>query len=145
MTRPIFPAHVRTVSAAVEYLPLWVETFGGTIVDGLDVTRVHEAGQPVAVRVERFHVAFETHRTVLTVGVTIRPDLTCAWYTFDLRRDDGRLLWRHDNHAGHEADHTGRLTHLHIGPDEDHRIPVDRPVALEDIAAKVVSTHINLT
>jgi hypothetical protein len=144
VSRPTFPPHVRTVAAAVEYLPVWAETIGGTLIDGLQVTRGREEGEPVVVKVGIFHVSFETHQTVLTVGLDMRPDLTCPWYTFDLRRVDGRLLWRHDNHPGHQAEHGGRRTHLHIGPDEDHRVPVDEPVTLEDIAAKVVSTHINL-
>lgn len=33
--------------------------------------------------------------------------------------------------------------HLHIGPDQGHRIVAD-PVTLDQVAAKIVATHINL-
>lgn len=87
---------------------------------------------------------FGAQQTVLTVGMDVAGDTTANWYTFDLRRDDGRLLWRHDNHPGHETVHGGRsCRHPHIGRDEEHRVPAE-PVTLEDVAAKIVSTHIHL-
>jgi hypothetical protein len=141
----MFPPYVRNLIAAVDYLPLWAETIGGVVLDGLDVTEVFEDAELVAVEVARFRIGFDAHGTVLSVGLAIAADLATPWYSFDLRRQDGRLLWRHDNHPGHEAEHAGKLTHVHIGPDEDHRVLVATPVTLEDIAAKVVSTHINLS
>src|SRR2546430_1826137 len=120
----MFPPYVRNLSAAVDYLPLWAETIGGGVLYGLDAPQGFGAAELVAGEVARFRIGFDAHGTVLSVGLDIAADLATPWYSFDLRRQDGRLLWRHDNHPGHEAEHAGKLTHVHIGPDEDHRVLV---------------------
>lgn len=93
--------------------------------------------------VDRTRVAFVGTETVLTFSFTVDAGLVASRYRFDLRRSNGELLWRHDCHRGHEAT-LGGPHHLHIGPDEEHRIPAE-PVTLEQVATKVVTTHIHLT
>ena len=58
----------------------------------------------------------------------------------DMRHTDGTLLWREDNHGGHEHDHGGPC-HLHIGPEGNRRVPAS-PATLASIAEKVVAAHI---
>jgi hypothetical protein len=71
----------------------------------------------------------------------VDPELQADFYKFDLRRTNGKLLWREDNHEGHEAEHGGPH-HLHIGPEENHRVAV-APRTLLEVAEKVVTTHIS--
>jgi hypothetical protein len=84
------------------------------------------------------HGRFAGADTVLTLNA----ELAATWYRFDLRRRSGELVWRHDCHRGHEGT-LGTRHHLHIGPEEEHRIPAE-PATLEHIATKIVATHVNL-
>lgn len=136
--QPLFPPHIRGFDTAVTFVVDWTEMMGGDITGDLVVLRNEQA-----LDVDRTRATFAGTETVLTFSFTVDADLVATWYRFDLRRSNGELLWRHDCHAGHEVTLGGRH-HLHIGPDEGHRIPAD-PVTLEQVATKIVATHINLT
>lgn len=134
----MFPPHIGTVDAALDFLLLWAERVGGVVRDGLSV-----ADDPGGyIDVEQFHIDFPSAGTVLTIGMSFDSHLVVDFYEFDLRHRDGRLLWREDNHPGHEHEHGGPH-HLHIGPEEKHRIATT-PVTLADVAEKIVVTHITL-
>lgn len=120
MTGGIFPPHIRTIDQALDFLPEWAEAFGGVLRDGLNIEE----------------------DAVLTVALSFNPSLQADFYKFDLRRTNGKLLWREDNHEGHEDEHGGPH-HLHIGPEENHRVPV-APRTLLEVAEKVVTNHISL-
>jgi hypothetical protein len=110
---------------------------------GIDVEEDLDANKQVLfVDVSEFHVDFAHAGTVLTVALSFDRKLEVDFYKFDLRRTSGKLLWREDNHEGHEREHGGPY-HLHIGPEDDHRVPA-AAVTLVDIAEKVVMTHISL-
>lgn len=111
---------------------------GGVIVGELTVLQTERV-----LDVARTRVRFTATATELTFGFTLDAALIATWYTFDLRRSNGELLWRHDCHRGHE-DILGGPHHLHIGPDEGHRIAA-RPMTLEQVATKITSTHVNLS
>lgn len=134
---PLFPPHVRSFDAALVFVVDWVDMIGGDIASDLGVVNTGRV-----LRVAPTTVRFPRTETVLTLSFTVDADLVAGWYRFDLRRSTGELLWRHDCHAGHEASLGGRH-HLHIGPEEGHRIPAE-PVTLEQVATKIVTTHINL-
>lgn len=102
---------------------------GGEIVSDLDF-----AESDHALHVPGTTAAFLGANTVLTFGFNVDAGLVAKWYRFDPRRRAGELLWRHDCHTGHE-DTLGGPHHLHIGPEEDHRIPAE-PATLEQVAAK---------
>lgn len=135
---PLFPHHIRSFDAAVEFIVDWVDMIGGDITSELAVL---DTGRTL--RVAPTTVTFAGAETVLTFSFTLDAELAATWYRFDLRRSTGVLLWRHDCHIGHEATLGGRH-HLHIGPEEEHRIPAE-PATLEQVAIKVVATHVNLT
>lgn len=116
----------------------WVDMIGGDLTSDLAVVNTGRV-----LRVAPTTARFPGIETVLTLSFTVDADLVASWYRFDLRRSTGELLWRHDCHPGHE-DSLGGPNHLHIGPDEGHRIPAE-PVTLEQIATKVVATHVNLS
>ena len=134
----LFPPHIRRFDAAVTFVVDWAEMMGGDITADVVVVE-HDRMLDVG----RTRVAFVATETVLTFSFTVDAGLVASRYQFDLRRSNGVLLWRHDCHPGHEASLGGRH-HLHIGPEEEHRIPAE-PVTLEHVATKVVATHINLT
>jgi hypothetical protein len=98
----MFPPYVRNLSAAVDYLPLWAETIGGVVLDGLDVTEVFEDAELVAVEVPRFRIGFDAHGTVLTVGLDIAADLSTPWYGVELGATTGPAL--HITWAGGSAE-----------------------------------------
>ncbi|HUF34264.1 MAG TPA: DUF6516 family protein [Acidimicrobiales bacterium] len=137
-SEPLFPPHIRSFDAAVEFVAGWVDMIGGHITSELAVL---DTGRTL--RVAPTTVTFAGTATVLTFSFTLDADLVATWYRFDLRRSDDELLWRHDCHPGHE-DIFGGPHHLHIGPDEGHRIAA-QPVTLEQVATKIVSTHVNLS
>ena len=142
MTASAFPPHIRTADQAIDFLPAWAETFGGVLRDGIDVDEdLDDSGQLAFYDVKEFHVVFEHASTVLTVALSFDPSLNVDFYKFDLRRTDGTLLWREDNHVGHEQEHGGPH-HLHIGPEENHRVPTSA-MTFAEVAEKVVSTHIS--
>ena len=144
MTRALFPAHVRTLDDAIAFLPRWAEMIGGELISGIETDELVGAGGALSVvRVRPFRVLFHSSATELTVRLVFSAELEPFGYSFDLRRDTGALLWRHDCHEGHEHEHGGPW-HLHIGPDENHRV-WSEPMTLASIADKVVATHINLT
>lgn len=144
MTGALFPAAVRTLDDAIAFLPRWAEMIGGELISGIETDELVDAGGAVAVvRVRPIRVLFRSSATELTVRLVFSADLEPLGYSFDLRRDNGALLWRHDCHEGHEHEHGGPW-HLHIGPDESHRVSSE-PMTLAAIADKVVATHINLT
>lgn len=134
----MFPPYITTVEDAIDFLPIWAERIGGELRDGLQVDVF--AGRYVIVA--DFHVDFPASGTVLTVAMRFTANLDSNYYKFDLRRTDGTLLWREDNHPGHAQQHGGPH-HLHIGPEEDHRIPA-KPATLTSIAEKVVITHLSI-
>lgn len=134
---PLFPPHIRSFEAAVAFVVNWVDMVGGDIASDLAVLNTGRV-----LRVASTTVMFPGAETVLKMSFTVDADLVATWYRFDLRRSTGELLWRHDCHPGHEAT-LGGPHHLHIGPDEGHRIAAD-PVTLEQVATKIVATHINL-
>lgn len=143
MTLGFFPPRIRTIDEALDFLPFWAEVIGGEQRDGLVMSQVRDSNDVViGIRVKKFHIDFSIFDAVLTVGMRFDANLVADLYTFDLRTRDGRLLWREDNHPGHEHQHDGPH-HLHIGPEENHRAPAS-PVSLEMIATKVVATFINL-
>lgn len=143
MTGGIFPPHIRTIDQALDFLPEWAEAFGGVLRDGLNVEEDVDADKRVLFAdVDEFHIDFAHANTVLTVAMSFNGDLQADFYKFDLRRTNGRLLWREDNHEGHEDEHGGPH-HLHIGPEDNHRVPA-APVTLLEVAEKVVTTHISL-
>lgn len=135
---PLFPPHVRSFDTAQVFLVDWVEMIGGDITGDLGVVNTGRV-----LRVASTTIRFPGTETVLTLSFTVDTNLVAGWYRFDLRRSTGELLWRHDCHPGHE-DTLGTPHHLHIGPEEGHRIPA-APVTLEQVATKIVATHINLT
>lgn len=134
----MFPPYVRGVDDALDFLPLWADRIGGVLRDGIESDDV-DGG---VVDVDEFHIDFDSVGTVLSVALSLTSDLDCDYYKFDLRRRDGTLLWRADNHPGHQQEFGG-THHLHIGPEEDHRISA-RPATLTSIAEKVVVTHLSL-
>ncbi|MBN9608913.1 MAG: hypothetical protein BGO26_15085 [Actinobacteria bacterium 69-20] len=134
----MFPPYITTVEDAIDFLPIWAERIGGTLRDGIDAT----APRPGIIDVDDFHIDFIASGTVLTVAISFSTELIADYYKFDLRRIDGTLLWREDNHPGHAQQHGGPH-HLHIGPEEDHRIPAN-PATLTSIAKKVVITHLSI-
>ena len=138
MTARVFPPHISTPTEALDYLPVWAERFGGVIRDGVRADLRHDYMYDV----DDFHVDFPDIGTVLTVAVLFTAGLDAVYYKFDLRHTDGTLLWREDNHGGHEHDHGGPC-HLHIGPEENRRVPAS-PATLASIAEKVVATHIRI-
>lgn len=138
MTSGVFPPHISTPADALDYLPVWAERFGGVIRDGVRADLRHTD----MFDVDDFHVDFPGIGTVLTVAVLFNAGLDAVYYKFDLRHTDGTLLWREDNHGGHEHDHGGPC-HLHIGPEENRRVPAS-PATLASIAEKVVATHIRI-
>lgn len=135
---PLFPSHIRSFDAAVPFVVDWAEMMGGDISSDLVVLRTDQS-----LDIDRTRATFAGAETVLAFSFSVDARLAAIWYRFDLRRRSGDPLWRHDYHPGHEATLGGRH-HLHIGPDEGHRIRAE-PVTLEQVATKVVATHINLT
>jgi hypothetical protein len=106
---------------------------GGELISGIETDELVGAGGAVAVvRVRPFRVLFPSSATELTVRLVFSAELEPFGYSFDLRRDTGPLLWRHDCHEGHEQEHGGPW-HLHIGPDESHRV-WSEPMTLASIA-----------
>jgi len=123
VTAAVFPPHIRTTDQALDFLPEWAEAFGGVLRDGLDVEEDLDANEQVLfVDVSEFHIDFTHAGTVLTVALSFDRKMEADFYKFDLRRASGKLLWREDNHEGHEHEHGGPY-HLHIGPEDDHRVP----------------------
>lgn len=143
MTGGLFPSHIRTIDQALDFLPKWAEVFGGVLRDGLEIEEDVDADNEVLFAdVGEFHIDFAHANMVLTVALSFDRELQADFYKFDLRKTNGTLLWREDNHEGHEDDHGGPH-HLHIGPGESHRMPAP-PVTLLEVAEKVVTTHISL-
>lgn len=138
MTARLFPPHVTTEADALDYLPVWAELFGGVLRDGVYARRRRDGKY----HVDEFHIDFPAVETILTVTLVFDGALVPDFYKFDLRRSEGALLWREDNHPGHEHEHGARC-HPHIGPEENHRVPAP-PATLASIAEKVVVTHISI-
>lgn len=135
MTARVFPHHITTPAEAHDFLLEWAEQFGGELRDGIHLQRRRDGTR----HVDDFHIAFPTVGTVLTVMMDFDDALVAYYYKFDLRRSDGTLLWREDNHPGHENEHGGPC-HLHIGPQENHRVP-STAATLASVADKVAATN----
>ena len=74
---------------------------GGELISGIETDELVDAGGAVAVvRVRPIRVLFRSSATELTVRLVFSADLEPLGYSFDLRRDNGALLWRHDCHEG---------------------------------------------
>jgi hypothetical protein len=136
----LFPPHIGTSEAALDYLSTWCDIIGGELLDGIEWDEIADTGGRIAVvRVRPFRIGFGVG-TILTTAINMGADLAAHFYKFDLRLVDGALCWRHDCHAGHESLGTG-LYHLHIGPDEDRRV-ADRQQTLQTIFGHVTADNL---
>lgn len=141
MSAPIFPQHIRTIDEVPDFLTKWVEALAGELRDDLQVRTAAKAGRGLAYLLGPVQVVFPHAGTTLTVTMALTATLEAAKYAFDFRNLDGTLIFREDNHAGHEAD-LGSRYHRHVPPGETTRLP-SAPVTLETIAQQIVSWHIN--
>lgn len=128
----MFPGYVRSLEDALAYLDDWARAMGGVRVNGI-TTEETLAG---TTRIRRFDVELTGSR-VLTVSMTVNPDLTPITYRFNLATS-GVFTWRLDMHPGHEAEHGGP-SHLHVGPSQNYRI-AHGVVGLADVADRVHRT-----
>lgn len=117
--------------------PPGVTSSGGDLLDGLEWDS--DGTGPDALRVLPFRVHFQVG-TVLTIAMRLDGRLAATWYKFDLRLDDGTLLWRHDCHVGHEHLGSGRY-HLHAGGAAPGLLP-DSPQTLQTIFEKVTGENL---
>lgn len=136
----MFPPHVATPEAALDYLSTWCDIIGGELLDGIGWDEIADTtGRLTVIRVRSFRIGFGVG-TVLATAINLDADLTAHFYKFDLRLAGGTLCWRHDCHAGHEPLGTGPY-HQHLGPDEDHRI-ADQPQTLHTIFEHVTAYNL---
>ncbi len=133
----LFPPHVRTPEAALDYLSTWCDIIGGELLDGIEWDEIADTTGGLAVlRIPPFRIGFR-FGTVLTIAINMDADLAAHFYKFDLRLTSGALCWRHDCRAGHESLGAGPC-HRHLGPDENYRI-ADEPQTLETIFEHVTA------
>jgi len=103
VSAPIFPQRIRTIDEVPDVLAKWVGTVAGEMRGDVQVRDATMAGRALAYLVGPFQVAFPYAGTTLTVSTALTATLEAVKYAFDFRDVDGTLIWREDNHAGHEA------------------------------------------
>ena len=136
----LFPPHVRTPEAALDYLSTWCDIIGGELLDGIEWEEIADAtGRLAVLRVPPFRIGFRVG-TVLTIAINMDADLAAHFYKFDFRLTGGALCWRHDCHAGHESLGAGPY-HRHLGPAGDHRV-ADQQQTLQTIFEHVTAGNL---
>ena len=128
----MFPGYVRSTADAVGYLDDWVRSMGGVRVSGINAVPVDGGG----LLIDQFQVEF-AGAYELTVSMVLTAGLSATRYSFNLQQAD-ELVWRHDNHPGHEPQHGGP-THQHLGPSQNRRVS-HMPVSLIEVAELIHQT-----
>lgn len=125
----------QTVDDAVEEVSRWTDSLPGEFT--VDVTDFTDAA------------VFEATGTLISSGLVLRvwlqvaSSLAVEQYRFHVQHPDGRLLWRHDRHPGHEdAPGMRGLEHVHrLRAGIEVRHPAD-PVDLDGIREALIQANL---
>lgn len=106
----------KDVDGAIEEVRTWADSLPGEF--ALDVTD-YDDGTVIAVK-----GTLISSEIVVSVWLRLQPDLVVTQYRLHVQHRDGRLLWSHDRHPGHEEAPGMR------GPEHVHRLSGGKEVRL---------------
>lgn len=134
------PGYIGDLDDAYFWLLEWLPTLGGSIdPDPVRLDFLVDAADE-KLGLELRPTSIMIGQRVLTVDFVLGRDLEPEGYRFDFRDLSGGLLWRHDKHPGHKAEH-GTDCHVHrMVAGVERRYAVHQALSFEDVARAIANT-----
>jgi hypothetical protein len=135
----VIPGHLRDLEDYWYWLESLLDRSGGYLQEGFLIVEpisMGDDGEPpwLTLDVPRQTLRFHDG-SFLSFQLVVDVHLGSVEYSYHYARSVGELVWRHDKHPGHEAEHGGP-THRHLG---DGRRVFEDDVDLADVLEEILA------